>query len=152
MAELIVSVDVRAPADEVWARLVDWPSHRSWMLLTDVRPVTVARAGVGSAIEAVTKLGPLRLRDPMTVTQWHAPPAVPARCVVDHTGAVVRGSGAFEVEAVAAGTSRVTWSEWVVVPFGLAGEVGWAVVVRPLLRVGLAISLRRLARQAESQR
>ena len=45
--------------------------------------------------------------DTMTITVWEPP----HRAVVRHTGKVVKGSGAFEVEAVAPGRSRGVWSE-----------------------------------------
>jgi hypothetical protein len=71
--------------------------------------------------------------------------------VVRHTGRVERGSGAFEVEALAAGRSRVVWSEWIELPLGLLGRLGWP-LVRPVLRQLVQVSLRRLARQVEGAR
>jgi hypothetical protein len=40
------------------------------------------------------------------------------------------------------------WSEWVRVPFGLLGDVGW-LAVRPVAAMFLRISLRRLAKLVE---
>lgn len=145
MAELVAAVEVAAPAAQVWAKLVDWPTHDEWMLLTRVQQTTPEAAGVGAGIVGVTGVGPLTMRDTMVVTSWQPPPADPARCGVDHTGQIVRGSAAFEVEAIDATHSRVIWSEWVRLPFGLLGEVGWF-VVRPVVALGLRISLRRLAK------
>jgi hypothetical protein len=85
----------------------------------------------------------------MTLSQWQPPPASPARCVVAHTGKLIRGSGAFEVEELGPHRSRVVWSEWVQVPLGLLGETGW-LVVRPGIALFLRLSLRRLARAVES--
>ena len=150
MAELVVSVDVAAPLERVWATLIDWDSHGDWMVLTKVDRATHDGDGVGAGIEASTGFGPLLMRDTMTVSQWQPPPARPARCVVEHTGAIVRGAGAFEVQELSADTSRVIWSEWVRLPFGLLGELGW-IVVRPITAVFLNVSLRRLARIVESQ-
>ncbi len=150
MAELVVSLVVRAPQERVWQHLVDWPTHGSWMLLTHVVSLSPddEPAGPGARIEGVTGVGPLAMRDPMTVTQWQPPPAQPARCAVAHTGPVVRGAGAFEVETCEGG-SRITWSEWVTLPLGLLGEIGW-LAVRPVVRLGLLVSLRRLARLVEA--
>jgi carbon monoxide dehydrogenase subunit G len=150
VAELVVSVDVAAPLERVWAALVDWDSHGEWMLLTTVDRTTHDGNGLGAGIEASTGFGPLIVRDTMTVSQWQPPPAHPARCVVEHTGTIVRGAGAFEIQELSADTSRVVWSEWVRLPFGLLGELGW-LVVRPVTAAFLTVSLRRLARVIESQ-
>lgn len=158
MAELVVSIEVRAPAQQVWSALVDWPAHDAWMLFTSARRVTGGADvdadseadGVGARIEAVTKLGPLAVRDPMTVTAWQPPPSDPARCVVTHSGKVVRGAGAFEVEAIDDTRSRVVWSEWLRLPLGLLGQVGW-LAVRPLGAAMLRVSLRRFAALVESR-
>ncbi len=148
MAELVVSVEIAAPADAVWSKLVDWHSHRDWMLLTTAEPTTTDGDGVGAGIVGITRLGPLALRDTMTIAHWQPPPANPARCGVEHTGRVVRGSGAFEVESLGADRSRVIWSEWVRPPLGLLGEVGF-LAVRPLFALFLRTSLRRLAKLVE---
>ena len=81
----------------------------------------------------------------MTIVVWEPP----RRCVVRHTGRIVRGSGAFEVQDVGPGRSRVVWSEWLDLPLGIVGRLGW-LVVRPLTRLGVAKSLQRLARLVEA--
>lgn len=149
MAELTVAVEVAAPAAQTWATLVDWPSHGRWMLLTSVEREGDTRDGLGARIVGVTGVGPFTFRDPMTFSQWQPPPAEPARCVVRHEGVVVRGAGAFEVEAIDDAHSRVIWSEWVQLPFGLLGVAAW-IVVRPLSAIFLRVSLRRFARYVES--
>lgn len=149
MAELVVAVEVAASADQVWTQLVDWPTHGAWMLLTRVEPTTKETAGVGAGIVGVTGLGRFAIRDTMIVTAWQPPPAQPARCAVEHTGRIVRGSGAFEVEGLDPTHARLIWSEWVRLPFGLVGQLGW-LVVRPVLGLSLKISLRRLAKYVES--
>lgn len=149
MAELVASADVDAPAERVWAALIDWETHGDWMVATTVRRTAGEANGVGAGIEGITKLGPFAVRDTMTFTQWQPPPASPARCVVVHTGRLVRGSGAFEVEDCGAGRSRVIWSEWVQLPLGVLGETGW-LAVRPVVAYFLRVSLRRLARLVEA--
>ena len=149
MAEVVVSVEVNAPAAKAWARLTDWPTHGDWMLLTTVEPTTRETEGVGAGIVGITGIGPFAFRDTMTVTSWEPPPSDPARCVVAHTGNLVRGSAAFEVEQLDGGRSRVVWSEWVQLPLGLLGELGW-IAVRPVAALFLRISLRRLAKQVEA--
>ena len=90
MAELVVTAEVRAPAQAVWDLLTDWEQHDRWMLLTSA---TGGRAE-GASIAAFTGVGRVGFTDPMTIVVWEPP----RRCVVRHTGRVVRGSGAFEVQ------------------------------------------------------
>jgi carbon monoxide dehydrogenase subunit G len=141
VAELVVTADVDAPAQDVWDLLTDWDLHDRWMLLTSA---TGGRAE-GARIEAFTGLGRVGLRDPMTIVVWEPP----QRCVVRHTGRVVRGSGAFEVRELGPSRSRIVWSEWLDLPLGRVGRAGW-LLVRPLARLGVALSLRRLARLVEA--
>ncbi|MGH3523582.1 MAG: hypothetical protein ACRDU4_12360, partial [Mycobacterium sp.] len=88
MAELVVAVEVAAPAHAVWAKLVEWRSHCEWMLLTRVEATTPEVAGVGVGIVGITGVGPIAMRDTMVVTDWSPPPANPARCGVDHIGRI----------------------------------------------------------------
>ncbi len=141
MAELVVTQVVEAPAQQVWDLLTDWDRHDGWMLLTRAE----GGHGVGETLSAFTGVGPVGFLDTMTITVWEPP----HRAVVRHTGRVVRGSGAFEVEQLAPGRSRVVWSEWIQLPLGVLGRLGWP-LVRPVLRLFVQVSLRRLARQVQS--
>ena len=143
MAELVVTQVVEAPAQQVWDLLTDWDLHDRWMLFTRAE----GGRAEGETISAFTGMGPVGFLDTMTITVWEPP----QRAVVRHTGRVVRGSGAFEVEALGAGRSRVVWSEWIELPLGLLGRLGWP-LVRPVLRRLVQVSLRRLARQVEGAR
>ena len=141
MAELVVTAEVNAPAQDVWDLLTDWEQHGRWMLLTSA---SGGRAE-GASIQAFTGVGRLGIHDAMTVVVWEPP----NRCVVRHTGTVVRGSGAFEVHDLGPDRSRVVWSEWLDLPLGLLGRLGW-LLVRPLARLGVTRSLRKLARLVEA--
>ena len=142
MAELVLTQDVEAPAERVFAVLTDWSVHDRWMLLTRAEGDNAE----GGEIRAFTGVGRLGFLDTMTITVWEPP----RRAVVRHTGKVVRGSGAFEVEDLGGGRSRVVWSEWVLLPLGALGQLAWPVVRIPL-RLLLQASLRRLARYVASQ-
>jgi uncharacterized protein YndB with AHSA1/START domain len=142
MAELVVTQDVNAPADRVWAVLVDWDLHGEWMLLTRA----TGGAAVGEPIEAFTGVGRVGFLDRMTIVVWEPP----HRAVVRHTGRVVRGSGAFEVRELSPARSQVVWSEWVDLPLGALGRAAWP-LVRLLVRAGVSFSLRRLARYVEAR-
>src|SRR5206468_904597 len=101
--------------------------------------------GVGGGVEAFTGLRAGRASrfgflDTMIITGWDPP----RRCEVRHTGRLVRGSGAFEVEPLPDGGSRFTWAEWLEVPLGRLGVVGF-LLIRPLLRSSLRAALHRFA-------
>jgi hypothetical protein len=65
-----------------------------------------------------------------------------------HTGRLVRGTGVFRVEERLGGGSRFVWLEVLDLPLGALGRLGWP-LVRPVLAVGLRLSLKRFARSVE---
>lgn len=146
MRELTESVDVDAAPEHAWAVLVDWPGQGRWMLATDVVPVDGDGRGVGGRLTATTGV---RLRgrrrgllDTMEITRWQPPRVVEVR----HTGRVIRGSGVFEIRPRQTRSSMV-WTERFDLPLGPLGRLGWP-LVRPLVRAGLRLSLRRFAEVA----
>ena len=150
--ELTVPVDVEAPAEAVWRAVTDWEGQGEWMLGTRVH-VTSGGDGrePGARLTAVTGIGPVGFTDTMEIVEWNDPGGGgPRRCVVRHTGKVVRGDGVFEVIEVAPARSRVVWSELLDLPLGPLGRFGWR-LVRPAFRAGVAHSLRRMARLCEAQ-
>jgi carbon monoxide dehydrogenase subunit G len=137
---LDVTAQVRVPADaeRVWRAATDWSRQREWIWATRVR----GGQGVGAAVTGRTGLGPVGFTDTMVITEWDPP----RRCVVKHTGRLIRGAGIFEVHAAGA-ESEFRWTEQLRLPLpaGLGGLV--AVLVRPLAERALAASLRRFARR-----
>jgi hypothetical protein len=142
MAEISLSVDVDAAPAAVWAAMVDWDRQGEWMMLTHVS----GSHGVGAPVSARTGIGRAGFVDSMTITDWQPP----HRCAVVHTGKVVRGTAAFEVEPLPGGRSRFVWSEWVLLPLGVVGRIGFR-LVRPLVVAGLRHSLRKFARWAPAR-
>lgn len=142
IAELTLTVEIEAAADATWAAAIDWLGQSCWMLGTVTEARTQGGAGVGAELAARTGIGPLAFWDTMEITAWEPP----CRCVVRHTGRVVRGTGTFVVVPMGPSRSRFIWSERVDVPFGWLGRLGWFALVRPATAAGVAISLRRFAR------
>lgn len=142
MAELTLSVDVDASPEAVWAALTDWSRQGEWMLATRVWPTDNDGQGVGGGLAARTGIGPLAVLDTMTITAWEPP----RRCLVRHTGRVIKGTGAFEVDELPGGRSHFTWVEWLDLPLGRLGQLGF-LALRPVLTAGLRLSLRRFATQ-----
>ena len=148
MIELELTIDIAADADTVFAGVTDWTAQREWMLGTDVVPVFGDGVGKGARLEAWTGIGRVGFLDTMTVTEWDDA----ARSVtVLHTGKVVRGGGEMSVVALGPDRSRFVWSEWLELPLGVVGRLGWP-VVRPVFVTGVRQSLRAFAELAESGR
>ncbi|MHA6796567.1 SRPBCC family protein [Pseudonocardia bannensis] len=145
--ELVVPVDVDAPAEVVWAMITDWEGQGDWMLGTRVQVTEGDGRSVGSTLRAVTGVGPLGVADPMEIVEYAE--GGPWRCVVRHTGHLVKGDGVFEVVELGPGRSRFRWSELLDLPLGALGRAGWP-LVRPAFRAGVAYSLRRMARLCEA--
>ena len=142
-ATLVLTVDVDAPVERTWAGATDWAGQGEWMLGTRVRPTRNAGQGVGGGISAFTGVGRLGFLDTMEITLWEPP----HRCHVVHTGRVVRGTGAFEVEPRGSGSTFV-WREDLELPLGLLGRLGWP-LVKPFFAYGVKLSLKRFARWVE---
>jgi uncharacterized protein YndB with AHSA1/START domain len=153
MPELVETVEVAAPAEQVWAALVDWDRQGEWMLLTDVHTEdgdgqVPGAQGLGGRIAARTgvplpggrRVGVL---DPMLITRWDAPRRVDVR----HLGRVVRGTGTFEVRPRGESASTFVWTESLDLPLGRLGALGWP-LVRPVMVAGVRYSLKRFAAYA----
>jgi len=116
MTEVEITSRVLVPAEpgELWRLAMDWPRQGDWMLGTHVS----GGQGVGATVTARTGLGPVAFTDTMVITEWYPP----HRCVVRHTGRVVRGTGVFEVAPV--GTmSEFAWTERLRLPSRVPGRL-----------------------------
>jgi hypothetical protein len=145
--ELTVPVEVNAPAEAVWRTITDWEGQGEWMLGTrvEVRSPGDGR-GLGARLSAFSGVGPLGFTDTMEIVEWEPP----RRCVVRHTGRVVRGDGVFEVVELGPQRARFLWSELLDLPLGVLGRAGWP-LVRPAFRAGVEHSLRKMARLCEAE-
>lgn len=117
---VVVSVNLNAPVDEVWADVSDLASHVEWM--ADAESISFAgeqRTGVGTEMHVVTRVGPLKTTDVIEVTSWEPP----HRIGVIHRG-VVTGTGAFVLEPIGVDRTRFTWEEALDMPWYFGGD--WA--------------------------
>lgn len=145
--ELTVPVDVNAPAEAVWEAITDWEGQGEWMLGTRVETTSEGEGRyLGATLSAFTGVGPAGFTDTMEIVEWEPP----RRCVVRHTGKVVRGDGVFEVVELGPERSRFLWSELLDLPLGALGRAGWP-LVRPVFRAGVEQSLRKMARLCEAR-
>jgi Polyketide cyclase / dehydrase and lipid transport len=145
--ELTVPVDVNAPVEAVWRTVTDWPGQGEWIIGTRVE---VEGGGdgrrLGARLRAFTGVGPVGFLDTMEIVEWDPP----LRCLVRHTGKVVRGDGVFEVVALDSERARFLWTELVDLPLGAVGVLGWRAAL-PAVRWGIARSLQKMARLCEAE-
>jgi hypothetical protein len=139
--DLNLTIDVAAGPEVTWCAATDWARQGEWMLGTAVTVTAGDGQSVGSTLSARTGAGPLGFTDTMEITEWDP---VGRRCVVRHTGRVVRGDGVFSVTAGASGGSVFHWAEMLDLPLGAVGRLGWP-AVRPAFVGGVKLSLRRFA-------
>ena len=137
-----MSLVIDVPIEKVWAALADWESQGEWMLQTTVEVTSDIREGVGTSIAAFTGSGKLGIMDHMTVTSWN-PPTV---CDVVHTGAIIKGTGRFELTALSENSTRFDWSEEILAPRAIF------LLIAPGLYAGVRISLSALRRQLQQRK
>jgi hypothetical protein len=139
------SVRVEADPERVWEAAVDWSRQREWMWATR----TDGGRGVGAIVTGRTGVGRLGFTDPMVITGWDPP----RRCVVTHTGKIVRGQGEFEVLPDGA-RSEFVWTERIDLPWPsrlprVLGRLASG-AVGSVTRLGLGWSLYQFARMLGS--
>jgi hypothetical protein len=140
-----VAIVVRATPAAVWAELRDIASHVEWM--ADAAAIRFVgdgrRAGVGTTFECDTVVGPLRMTDVMTITEWRSRRAMGVR----HVG-VVTGTGRFTLRRIGVRRTRLVWDEVLTFPWWAGGRVG-VLVASPVLRWVWRGNLRRLKARIE---
>lgn len=147
MARIETMTHIEAEPARVWEVLADWERQPQWM--QDARSVTVLsphREGVDVVVRCRTDLlGGLVVTDDMVTTEWEQPRVIGVR----HLGGLIRGVGAFELEASPYGT-RFTWWEEIDPPFGALGESLTSVLLAPHVQRLFRTSLAALKRVCES--
>jgi uncharacterized protein YndB with AHSA1/START domain len=142
-----VATTIDAPAEQVWAAIEPIERHVDWMADAERITFTGERTrGVGTSFDCLTRVGPARIVDRMTVTEWE-PPAVMG---IAHQG-VVSGRGRFLLVPVAGDRTRFTWREELHFPWWMGGAVG-AAAAAPVLRSIWRRNLRRLKDLVETMR
>ena len=142
-----VGVTIDAPPSHLWRVIEPIEYHVEWMTDAEsIRFTTAQTAGVGTAFDCTTRIGPFRTVDHMLVTEW-----VPERVMgIEHLG-LVRGWGRFTLRRRPRNRTRFTWSEELEFPWALGGPVG-ALAAKPVLHAVWRRNLRRLKRLVETGR
>jgi Polyketide cyclase / dehydrase and lipid transport len=134
-----VGITIDAPPDDTWRIVAPIEHHVDWMADADtIRFTGKQTRGVGTTFDCLTRVGPLRLTDRMTITEWE-----PGRLMgIEHRG-VVTGRGRFVLRRRLGGRTRFTWNERLTFPWWLGGKVG-GILAKPVLRAIWRRNLRRL--------
>ena len=115
-----VCTDIDASLKATWSAIEHVETHVDWMADAEsIRFTTPAHAGVGTQFECVTAVGPIRLVDVMSITDWEPE----ATMGVEHRG-VVTGTGRFTLRAIDGDRTRFCWAEQLTLPLSLGGRVG----------------------------
>jgi hypothetical protein len=144
MAHLELTVDIQAPAEQVWNGVTNWSAQGKWMMATKVESLDGQGHQVGARISAFTGVGRLGILDTMTITAWNPP----ASCSVLHTGKIVRGTGDFSVVPIHSQAAKFIWAEDLEIPLGIIGKIGFA-LVKPFFLLGIKRSLGKFAHLVE---
>jgi hypothetical protein len=128
MITLRVQRTIEATPEQVWADISDLSTHVEWMQdAAALRFRSESRAGIGTTFECDTVVGPLRMTDTMTVTEWDRP----YRIGIEHVGAA-HGVGTFWIIEASATATQFIWVERISLPTWLGGAAGER-FARPIL-------------------
>lgn len=145
MPRVHASVVIAARPGEVWDAVEDIATHVDWMVdARAIRFVSAQRQGVGTTFDCDTKIGPVRLTDRMTITEWSPGKAMG----VTHTG-LVTGTGRFTIKRARRGRTKFTWDERLDFPWWFGGKVG-ALAAKPVLTAFWKRSLANLKARVEA--
>jgi len=110
MTRIDVQLNLPHGIAHVWDRLTDWTSHSAWIPNTVVT-ISKETKGLGTEFVGITRIGPLRLDDPMTVSEFQSPKEGRASCTIIKTGSVLGGTAGFVLTALDNSTTRLDWFE-----------------------------------------
>jgi len=115
-----VSTIINAPLKTVWNEVSRLENHTNWM--NDAEKIDFLSEnnnGMGTEMKVLTKIGPIKLYDYMTVTNW----VVEKSIAVDHIG-IITGKGEFKFEEIDENNTKFNWEETLKFPIYLGGVIG----------------------------
>ncbi len=115
-----VSTIINAPLKTVWNEVSRLENHINWM--NDAEKIDFLsenNTGIGTEMKVLTKIGPIKLYDYMTVTEWVNENTI----AVDHIG-IVTGKGEFKLEEIDENNTKFNWEETLKFPLYLGGIIG----------------------------
>ena len=145
MGQIEISIELGVSPAKLWDELRHIDRHVNWM--NDAVSLTFLSAtteGIGTSFRCLTKVGPLKTNDVMTITQWEEEKSMG----VEHVG-LITGSGVFTI-ASHGDSSTITWKEDLTFPWWMLGPLG-SFVASPILRLIWKKNLRNLQEIVEAR-
>lgn len=143
--DIISTIDIRRPAEDIWPFLVDWEHLDRWMKeASGFEVVGEQREGVGVEAVATIRIGGIKTRDRVRVSKWDPPVALE----IEHLG-WVKGTGYMELGPAEEGC-HVFWREELFPPWGPFGRLGLRAFA-PIMRDVFQRDLRLLKSLAERE-
>src|SRR2546423_10716606 len=116
-----VSIEIAAPPEAVWDRLVDWENLGLWMKEAwEFRVTSPEREGVGVVAQARVRIAGITTLDTVVVSRWEPPEWFE----IEHRG-WVGGRGLMQARRTPSGT-YLWWRESLEPPLGGLGGAGMA--------------------------
>jgi Polyketide cyclase / dehydrase and lipid transport len=144
---IAVSVVIDALPAAVWSVLEPIERHVDWMADAEAIDFTTEQTrGAGTTFICLTKVGPIRLRDAMEITEWTPNHAMGVR----HDG-LVTGVGRFTLSQCGPTRTRFIWREQLTFPWWLGGPLGAVVGGQLVLRAIWKRNLRTLKALVEAR-
>ncbi len=120
---------IEATPSVTWSAIERVETHVDWMADAEViRFTSATHQGVGTEFECVTRIGPARIVDTMSITEWRPNEAMG----VSHRG-VVKGVGRFQLAGVDGTSTRFCWDEQLDLPWWMGGPIAERAAL-PVLR------------------
>ena len=114
------SIIINKPLDAVWQEVKVMENHVNWMEdAVKIDILSENNSGIDTKMNVLTKVGPVKLTDIITVTEWKEKESIG----VIHEG-IVTGEGIFYLTALNESQTEFRWEETLKFPIYLGGVIG----------------------------
>ena len=114
------SIIINKPLDTVWQEVKVMENHVNWMEdAVKIDILSENNSGIDTKMNVLTKVGPIKLTDIITVTEWKEKESIG----VIHEG-IVTGEGIFYLKALNESQTEFKWKETIKFPIYLGGVIG----------------------------
>ena len=114
------SIIINKPLDAVWEEVKVMENHVNWMEdAVKIDILSENNSGIDTKMNVLTKVGPIKLTDIITVTEWKEKESIG----VIHEG-IVTVEGIFYLKALNESQTEFKWEETLKFPVYLGGAIG----------------------------